>query len=171
MGDHSRQQSTSVAGRGYGYRYRVAGNDSLDERSTHLGVGQAGRLQSLLQPRYPRPTGLPYYEPLITLAAAAAVTERVRLMPTVLIAPLRREGVLAKQAATIDALSGGRLTLGLGVGAREDDFQFAPASFHDRGRRFEEQLELMKRVWSGQPVSEEVGAVGPLPAQAGVLSC
>jgi len=109
----------------------------------------------------------PNYEPLITLAAAAAVTERVRLMTTVLIAPLRRAGVLAKQAATIDALSGGRLTLGVGVGAREDDFQFAPASFHDRGRRFEEQLELMRRVWSGQPVSEEVGAVGPPPAQAG----
>src|SRR5215210_5639736 len=74
----------------------------------------------------------PNYEPLITLAAAAAVTERVRLMTTVLIAPLRGAGVLAKQAATIDALSGGRLTLGLGVGAREDDFRFAPASFHDR---------------------------------------
>jgi alkanesulfonate monooxygenase SsuD/methylene tetrahydromethanopterin reductase-like flavin-dependent oxidoreductase (luciferase family) len=109
----------------------------------------------------------PNYEPLITLAAAAAVTERVRLMTTVLIAPLRRAGVLAKQAATIDALSGGRLTLGLGVGAREDDFQFAPASFHDRGRRFEEQLELMKRVWSGQPVSEEVGPLGPQPARQG----
>ena len=109
----------------------------------------------------------PNYEPLITLAAAAAVTERVRLMTTVLIAPLRRAGVLAKQAATIDALSGGRLTLGLGVGAREDDFQFALASFHDRGRRFEEQLGLMKRVWSGQSVSDEVRAVGPPPVQAG----
>jgi alkanesulfonate monooxygenase SsuD/methylene tetrahydromethanopterin reductase-like flavin-dependent oxidoreductase (luciferase family) len=109
----------------------------------------------------------PNYEPLITLAAAAAVTERVRLMTTVLIAPLRRAGVLAKQAATIDALSGGRLTLGLGVGAREDDFHAAPASFHDRSRRFEEQLDLMKRVWSGQPVSEEVGPIGPPPAQAG----
>ena len=109
----------------------------------------------------------PNYEPLITLAAAAAVTDRVRLMSTVLLAPLRGAGVLAKQAATIDALSGGRLTLGLGIGAREDDFQFAPASFHDRGRRFEEQLELMKRVWSGQPVSGEVGPVGPPPARAG----
>jgi len=109
----------------------------------------------------------PNYEPLITLAAAAAITERVRLMTTVLIAPLRGAGVLAKQAATIDALSGGRLTLGLGVGAREDDFRFAPASFHDRGRRFEEQLELIKGVWSGQPVSDEIGPVGPPPAQAG----
>jgi alkanesulfonate monooxygenase SsuD/methylene tetrahydromethanopterin reductase-like flavin-dependent oxidoreductase (luciferase family) len=109
----------------------------------------------------------PNYEPLVTLAAAAAVTERVRLMSTVLLAPLRGAGVLAKQAATIDALSGGRLTLGLGVGGREDDFKAAPASFHDRARRFEEQLDLMKRIWSGQPVSDEVGPVGPPPAQAG----
>src|ERR687894_669889 len=103
----------------------------------------------------------PHYEPLITLAAAAAVTDRVRLTSTILIAPLRGAGVLAKQAASIDALSGGRLTLGLGVGAREDDFRAAPASFHDRGRRFEEQLDLMRRVWSGQPVSNEVAATGP----------
>ncbi len=109
----------------------------------------------------------PNYEPLITLAAAAAVTSRVRLMTTVLLAPLRRAGVLAKQAATIDALSGGRLTLGLGVGGREDDFHAAPASFHDRAARFEEQLDLMKRIWSGEPVSEEAGPVGPPPAQAG----
>jgi alkanesulfonate monooxygenase SsuD/methylene tetrahydromethanopterin reductase-like flavin-dependent oxidoreductase (luciferase family) len=109
----------------------------------------------------------PNYEPLITLAAAAAVTERVRLMTTVLIAPLRGAGVLAKQVATIDSLSGGRLTLGLGVGAREDDFKAAPASFHDRARRFEEQLELVRGVWSGQPASEEVGPIGPPPARAG----
>jgi alkanesulfonate monooxygenase SsuD/methylene tetrahydromethanopterin reductase-like flavin-dependent oxidoreductase (luciferase family) len=109
----------------------------------------------------------PNYEPLITLAAAAAVTSRVRLMSTVLIAPSRGAGVLAKQAATIDALSGGRLTLGLGVGAREDDFQFAPASFHDRARVFEEQLDLMKRVWSGQPVGDGGGPIGPPPARSG----
>jgi alkanesulfonate monooxygenase SsuD/methylene tetrahydromethanopterin reductase-like flavin-dependent oxidoreductase (luciferase family) len=109
----------------------------------------------------------PNYEPLVTLAAAGAVTERVRLMTTVLIAPLRQAGVLAKQAATIDALSEGRLTLGLGIGGREDDFRAAPASFHDRSRRFEEQLELMKRLWSGQPVSDEIGPVGPPPARPG----
>jgi alkanesulfonate monooxygenase SsuD/methylene tetrahydromethanopterin reductase-like flavin-dependent oxidoreductase (luciferase family) len=109
----------------------------------------------------------PNYEPMITLSAAAAVTDRIRVMSTILIAPLRRAGVLAKQAATLDALSGGRLTLGVGVGSREDDFRVAPAPFHERARAFEEQLELMRRVWSGQPASEEVGPMGPPPAQPG----
>jgi alkanesulfonate monooxygenase SsuD/methylene tetrahydromethanopterin reductase-like flavin-dependent oxidoreductase (luciferase family) len=109
----------------------------------------------------------PNYEPMITLSAAAAVTERIRVMSTILIAPLRRGGVLAKQVATLDALSGGRLTLGIGVGAREDDFHAAPASFHERARSFEEQLVLMRRVWSGQPVSDEVGPMGPPPARPG----
>ncbi len=90
-------------------------------------------------------------------------------MSTILIAPLRRAGVLAKQAATIDALSGGRLTLGVAVGSREDDFLAAPASFHDRASRFEEQLELMNRVWSGQPVSDEVGPMGPRPGSPELL--
>jgi alkanesulfonate monooxygenase SsuD/methylene tetrahydromethanopterin reductase-like flavin-dependent oxidoreductase (luciferase family) len=109
----------------------------------------------------------PNYEPMITLSAAAAVTERIRVMSTILIAPLRRGGVLAKQVATLDALSGGRLTVGIGVGAREDDFHAAPASFHERARSFEEQLVLMRRVWSGQPVSDEVGPMGPPPARPG----
>ncbi len=109
----------------------------------------------------------PNFEPLITLAAVASVTQRIRLMTTVLLAPLRPAGVLAKQAATLDSLSGGRLTLGLGIGGREDDFQAAPASFHDRARRFEEQLAVMRRIWSGQPLSDEVGRVGPASVQPG----
>jgi alkanesulfonate monooxygenase SsuD/methylene tetrahydromethanopterin reductase-like flavin-dependent oxidoreductase (luciferase family) len=107
------------------------------------------------------------YDPLVTLAAVAAVTRRVRLTTAILLAPLRNPGVMAKQAASIDALSGGRLTLGLGVGSREDDFLVAPAPFKGRGRRFEEQLDLMKRVWSGKPVGEGVGPVGPAPGRPG----
>lgn len=107
------------------------------------------------------------FEPLITLAAVAGVTGRLRLMTTVLIAPLRNAGVLAKQCASLDALSGGRLTLGLGVGGREDDYSAAPSSFHNRGKRFDEQLALMMRTWSGQAVSDEVGPIGPAPVQQG----
>lgn len=107
------------------------------------------------------------FEPLITLAAVAGVTSRIRLMTTVLLAPLRGTGILAKQAASLDALSGGRLTLGLGVGAREDDFLAAPASFRDRGKRFDAQLEQFARIWSGQAVSSQVGAIGPSPVQPG----
>jgi alkanesulfonate monooxygenase SsuD/methylene tetrahydromethanopterin reductase-like flavin-dependent oxidoreductase (luciferase family) len=107
------------------------------------------------------------FDTLITLTAAAAVTQRIRLMTTVLLAPLYNAGVLAKQAASLDAFSGGRLTLGVGVGAREDDFRAAHTSFHDRGKRFEAQLETMKRAWSGQPLAEDIGPVGPAPVQPG----
>ena len=109
----------------------------------------------------------PNFEPLITLAAAAAVTERVGLMTTILLAPLRNAGVLAKQAATLDAISGGRLTLGLAVGGREDDYRAAPASYQDRGKRFDEQLALMKRIWSGEAAGDGIGPVGPPPSRPG----
>jgi alkanesulfonate monooxygenase SsuD/methylene tetrahydromethanopterin reductase-like flavin-dependent oxidoreductase (luciferase family) len=109
----------------------------------------------------------PNYEPLITLAAVAGATQRIRLMTTVLLAPLRNTAILAKQAATLDALSGGRLTLGLGVGGREDDFRAASVSFHNRGKKFDEQLATMKHIWSGQPFSDDVGPIGPSPARPG----
>jgi alkanesulfonate monooxygenase SsuD/methylene tetrahydromethanopterin reductase-like flavin-dependent oxidoreductase (luciferase family) len=109
----------------------------------------------------------PNFEPLVTLAAVAAVTQRIRLMTTVLIAPLREAGLFAKQTASVDALSGGRLTLGLGVGTRDDDFRAAPADFHNRGKRFDDMLALMHRVWNGQPASDDVGPIGPPPAQSG----
>ncbi|MDA1129671.1 MAG: LLM class flavin-dependent oxidoreductase [Chloroflexi bacterium] len=107
------------------------------------------------------------YEPLVMLSAAAAVTTRVRLMTSVLIAPVRDAVLLAKQAATLDALSGGRLTLGLGVGRREDDYQAAGGNFHRRGKHFGEQLALMKRVWSGAGSVEGLPAPGPEPVQQG----
>jgi alkanesulfonate monooxygenase SsuD/methylene tetrahydromethanopterin reductase-like flavin-dependent oxidoreductase (luciferase family) len=109
----------------------------------------------------------PNYEPLVTLAAAAGATRRVRLMTSVLLAPVRNAALLAKQTASIDALSGGRLTLGLGVGGREDDFRAAEQGFRTRGRRFEAQLEALQRIWAGQPFAEGVGAIGPTPATRG----
>ncbi|HEY1351976.1 MAG TPA: LLM class flavin-dependent oxidoreductase [Ktedonobacteraceae bacterium] len=107
------------------------------------------------------------YEPLTTLAVAAGETQRIRLMTAVLLAPLHNPGVLAKQVSSLEVLSGGRLTLGLGVGGREDDYRAAPAAFHRRGRRLEEQLDLLTRLWSGQPVDEHIGPIGPPPIQEG----
>ena len=107
------------------------------------------------------------YEPLVLLSAAAAVTTRVRPMTRVLIAPVREAVLLAKQAATLDALSGGRLTLGLGVGRREDDYQAVSGNFHRRGHRFQEQLAVMKRVWSGEGSVNGLPASGPEPVQPG----
>lgn len=107
------------------------------------------------------------FETLITLAVAAGATGRIRLMPSVLLGPLRSAVMLAKETATLDALSGGRLTLGLGVGSREVDYLAAETPFAARGHRFDEQLATMKRIWAGEAVSDEIGAVGPAPAQAG----
>ena len=107
------------------------------------------------------------YEPLIMLAALASATRRVRLMTAVLVGPLRRAGVLAKQTATIDAISGGRLSLGIAVGSREDDALVAPSGFHDRGRRFNRQLELMRRIWRGEIVNDAQRPVGPEAVRSG----
>jgi alkanesulfonate monooxygenase SsuD/methylene tetrahydromethanopterin reductase-like flavin-dependent oxidoreductase (luciferase family) len=102
----------------------------------------------------------PNFESLIALAAAAAVTERIGLITDILIAPLRTNTALfAKQAATIDSLSGGRLTLGLAVGGRPDDYEISEVDFHRRGQRFERQLEQMTAIWRGE------GGVGPAPAR------
>lgn len=109
----------------------------------------------------------PNHESMITLAAAAGVTTRVRLMTSVLIGPVRNAAILAKEAATLDSLSGGRLTLGLGVGGRQDDFDAVAAEFKGRGQKFEEQLELMKRIWSSELVSDDIGPIGPPPVQSG----
>src|SRR5688500_11194700 len=80
------------------------------------------------------------YEPFVALAAAAAVTERVRLATMIAIGPLRGAGMLAKQASSLDRLSGGRLTLGLAVGARRDDYEAAGVDHRTRGARLSEQL-------------------------------
>ncbi len=88
-------------------------------------------------------------EPLITLAVLAGATRRLRLQTEVLLAPLHRTQVLAKQAATLQVLSGGRFTLGIGIGGREDDFAAAGIDVRTRGRRLDEQLERMHATWSG----------------------
>ncbi len=106
-------------------------------------------------------------EPLIALAAAIGVTGRIRLLTSVLLGPTRETTLLARQAASIDSLSGGRLTLGLGIGIREDDYAATGFPFRARGRRLDEQLPILRRLWAGEPLGEEVGAIGPTPVRAG----
>ncbi|MGB7949338.1 MAG: LLM class flavin-dependent oxidoreductase [Candidatus Binatia bacterium] len=106
-------------------------------------------------------------EPLAVLALAAGATRRIRLMTSVVIGPTRETTLLARQAATIDTLSGGRLTLGLGIGVRENDYVATGFEFHRRGRRAEEQLPILRRLWAGEPLSEEVGSIGPASVRPG----
>src|SRR5437867_151779 len=102
-------------------------------------------------------------EPLVSLSVAAAVTKKIRLMTSVLLVPTRNAVILAKETATLDKISGGRLTLGMGIGARQDDFKVSGAEFRTRSRLFEGQLETMKTIWSGRSPVEGENGVGPLP--------
>lgn len=96
-------------------------------------------------------------EPFIALAAAAAVTERIGLLTSIAILPYRQNAAfVAKQAASIQALSGGRLTLGLAVGGREDDFEASGVDFKGRGKAFESMLARMKDVWAGEEIGPKV---------------
>jgi len=87
------------------------------------------------------------YEAFTALAAAAAVTRRVRLATTIVISPLRNTALLAKTAASLDALAGGRLVLGVSVGARKDDYDAAGVNYHTRGKVLTEQLATLRTLW------------------------
>jgi alkanesulfonate monooxygenase SsuD/methylene tetrahydromethanopterin reductase-like flavin-dependent oxidoreductase (luciferase family) len=109
-------------------------------------------------------------DPLITLAAAAAVTSRIRLQTEVLLAPLRNTAILAKEVASLDRISGGRVVLGLGVGnyrgARFDDYHAAGMNLRTRGQRLDRQITEFRQIWSGLSVDGQTAPIGPLPAQS-----
>jgi alkanesulfonate monooxygenase SsuD/methylene tetrahydromethanopterin reductase-like flavin-dependent oxidoreductase (luciferase family) len=111
----------------------------------------------------------PNPEIMVTMAAAAAVTERVRLALTVIVLPMHSPVLIAKQIATLDVISGGRVSLGVGIGARVEDYRAVGAAFDTaRLRRMEQQIAVMRRVWCGENVVEgALRPVEPLPLQAG----
>jgi len=97
------------------------------------------------------------YEPLVALAGAAAVTERIGLATTVLLGPLRGNAVpLAKQALSLQALSGGRFTLGIGIGGREDDYELAGADMGTRGEAIDAMLAKVREVWEDERIGPQV---------------
>ncbi|GDY31039.1 LLM class flavin-dependent oxidoreductase [Gandjariella thermophila] len=106
------------------------------------------------------------YDATVTLAAAAAVTTRITLAPTILLAAYwPSAALLAKQLASVDRIAGGRLVVGVAAGGREDDFQATGVDYHTRGRWLDELLDEMKRVWSG---GGAVPGIGPKPTSGTV---
>jgi len=100
------------------------------------------------------------------LAAAAALTERVRIMPSLYVLPMHSAAWAAKEVATLDVLSGGRVTLGVGVGGREVDYRSVGASFARRHQRMDDAVAEMRRIWRGLPAVEGADEIGPRPVQA-----
>lgn len=133
------------------------------EWSRRIDAGPYASLAAGERITFPNP------EIMVTLAAAAAVTERVRLFFNALVLPMHSAVLKAKQLATLDVVSGGRLTLGVGAGAREEDFRAVGAPFGaKRLGQLEEQVAVMRRVWAGERVVEgTLRPVGPLPLQKG----
>ncbi|HET6812017.1 MAG TPA: LLM class flavin-dependent oxidoreductase [Acidimicrobiales bacterium] len=109
----------------------------------------------------------PSHSLTVQLAAAAALTERVRLWTTIVILPAHPAVQVAKDLASVDRLANGRLTVGVGVGGREHDYQAVDASYQRRWTRMDEQVGVMRSIWRGQPPFPGADPVGPPPVQEG----
>jgi alkanesulfonate monooxygenase SsuD/methylene tetrahydromethanopterin reductase-like flavin-dependent oxidoreductase (luciferase family) len=112
----------------------------------------------------------PSYDSLTTLAVAAGATSRIGLFPDVLVTPVYPPVWLAKATASLDALSAGRLTLGLGVGSRADDFAAMHRPFDRRGRLMDDTLDILHRAWAGESVTGDEFPVAPEPAAGNRVS-
>ncbi len=109
----------------------------------------------------------PSFDSLTALSVAAGATTGIGLFPDILLTPVYPPVWLAKATASLQAMSGGRLTLGLGVGGRPDDFPAMDRPFAERGRLMDETLTLLRRSWSGDPVAGGDFTVGPPPGDKG----
>jgi alkanesulfonate monooxygenase SsuD/methylene tetrahydromethanopterin reductase-like flavin-dependent oxidoreductase (luciferase family) len=110
------------------------------------------------------------YDPFSVLSAAAAVTRRVTLATAIVASPLHSTALLAKAAASLDALSGGRFVLGLAVGARREDYDAADVDYSTRGRRISEQLAAMRDIWERAEICPAPVRPGGPPVLVGGLS-
>jgi probable F420-dependent oxidoreductase len=116
-----------------------------------------------------------FLEPFVLFSYMAAVTQRVEFATGILILPQRQTALVAKQAATLDVLSNGRLRLGVGIGWNSVEFTTLNQDFHNRGKRIEEQVDLLRLLWS-QPLIEFSGrwhtipdaGINPLPVQRSI---
>jgi probable F420-dependent oxidoreductase len=95
----------------------------------------------------------PFHDPLVAFGYLAAVTRRIELITGVLILPQRQTVLVARQAADVDLLSGGRLRLGVGIGYNPVEYHALGAEWTTRGRRMDEQISYLRRLWTGEPVT------------------
>jgi probable F420-dependent oxidoreductase len=134
----------------FGERSSPAGIRRVAEAAEELGVDSVWATEHVIV----GPEGVdPYgrvYDPLLTLGWIAGYTERVGLGTSIVLAPLHNPVHLAKEAATLQELSGGRLRLGLGLGWHEDEFRFMGVPFRGRGRRTDESIRVLQALWSGE---------------------
>lgn len=114
----------------------------------------------------------PFHEVFVLFSFMAAVTKRIEFATGILILPQRQTALVAKQAASLDVVSGGRLRLGVGIGWNEVEYQALNENFHNRGRRIEEQVELLRRLWreplvtfSGRWHTIADAGLNPMPVQ------
>ncbi len=145
-----------------------------------LGFSHIGADDHIIGPNPDRPGGwtgwvtyrTAFMEPLVLFGFMAAATQRVEFATCVLLLPQRQTVLVAKQTATLDQLCGGRLRLGVGIGWNEIEYLSLGANFHTRGRRLDEQIELLRRLWT-QPLVEfhspehtiPDAGINPLPLQ------
>jgi probable F420-dependent oxidoreductase len=104
----------------------------------------------------------PFQEPFVLFSFMAAVTKAIQLCTGILILPQRQTALVAKQAATLDVLSGGRVRLGVGLGWNEVEYAALGADFHTRGRRIEEQMAVLRQLWT-QPLVTFSGVYHTIP--------
>jgi alkanesulfonate monooxygenase SsuD/methylene tetrahydromethanopterin reductase-like flavin-dependent oxidoreductase (luciferase family) len=103
----------------------------------------------------------------VTMAAAAALTERLRIFVNLSVLPAHPPALVAKQVATLDVLSGGRVTLGVGVGGREHDYRSLGAPFERRHGRLDDQVAALRSMWRGEPLFDGADPLGPPCVQPG----
>ena len=136
---------------------RKAGPDAIRraaEQAEQLGLADVWASEHIIVPKdAPYPPSPAFYDPVLTLTWAAAFTRRVRLGTSVLVLPMRHPLPLAKELSTLQCLSGGRLILGAGVGWLEAEYAALGVPFHERGRRMDEGIAMMRAVWRDDPVS------------------
>lgn len=132
---------------------RIADRKGADQVSLtdHVVMGeQVGRYP---YGDFPAPLDTPWYEPITVLAAIAGATERIRLSTGILISPLRPAVLLAKQLATLDVMSRGRVEIGIGTGWQREEYEASGIDFDKRYRIMDEQVRVCRALWSEAPVS------------------